>query len=107
GPLGRPDLHRPRWLRRPGTRLLDLERRRRPGRSRDRPSPRLTKHLGRGPPRAGAGPARTATLRQNAMKGGSCKTGETAPVAQWIEQRFPKPRALVRFRPGALTRTAG
>jgi hypothetical protein len=26
-----------------------------------------------------------------------------APVAQWIEQRFPKPRALVRFRPGALT----
>jgi hypothetical protein len=25
-----------------------------------------------------------------------------APVAQWIEQRFPKPRALVRFRPGAL-----
>ena len=27
---------------------------------------------------------------------------ENAPVAQWIEQRFPKPRALVRFRPGAL-----
>jgi hypothetical protein len=27
-----------------------------------------------------------------------------APVAQWIEQRFPKPRALVRFRPGALAR---
>jgi len=27
-----------------------------------------------------------------------------APVAQWIEQRFPKPRALVRFRPGALLR---
>src|ERR1700694_2305174 len=26
-----------------------------------------------------------------------------APVAQWIEQRFPKPRALVQFRPGALT----
>jgi hypothetical protein len=26
---------------------------------------------------------------------------EKAPVAQWIEQRFPKPRALVRFRPGA------
>jgi hypothetical protein len=26
-----------------------------------------------------------------------------APVAQWIEQRFPKPRALVRLRPGALT----
>jgi hypothetical protein len=26
-----------------------------------------------------------------------------APVAQWIEQRFPKPRALVRFRPGALS----
>ncbi len=25
-----------------------------------------------------------------------------APVAQWIEQRFPKPRALVQFRPGAL-----
>src|SRR5437763_5147252 len=24
-----------------------------------------------------------------------------APVAQWIEQRFPKPRALVRFRPEA------
>jgi hypothetical protein len=28
-----------------------------------------------------------------------------APVAQWIEQRFPKPRALVRFRPGALIST--
>jgi hypothetical protein len=27
---------------------------------------------------------------------------KNAPVAQWIEQRFPKPRALVRFRPGAL-----
>ena len=27
--------------------------------------------------------------------------GIFAPVAQWIEQRFPKPRALVRFRPGA------
>ena len=26
----------------------------------------------------------------------------TAPVAQWIEQRFPKPRAHVRFMPGAL-----
>ena len=24
-----------------------------------------------------------------------------APVAQWIEQRFPKPRAHVRFMPGA------
>jgi hypothetical protein len=28
---------------------------------------------------------------------------QPAPVAQWIEQRFPKPRALVRFRPGALS----
>jgi DNA-binding CsgD family transcriptional regulator len=26
----------------------------------------------------------------------------SAPVAQWIEQRFPKPRAQVRFLPGAL-----
>ena len=26
-----------------------------------------------------------------------------APVAQWIEQRFPKPRAHVRFVPGALS----
>jgi hypothetical protein len=26
-----------------------------------------------------------------------------APVAQWIEQRFPKPRAQVRFLPGALS----
>jgi hypothetical protein len=26
----------------------------------------------------------------------------SAPEAQWIEQRFPKPRALVRFRSGAL-----
>src|SRR5919197_1309705 len=26
-----------------------------------------------------------------------------ALVAQWIEQRFPKPRAEVRFLPGALT----
>ena len=25
----------------------------------------------------------------------------SAPVAQWIEQRFPKPRAHVRFMPGA------
>src|SRR5215471_16854009 len=25
-----------------------------------------------------------------------------APVAQWIEQWFPKPRAQVRFLPGAL-----
>ena len=29
-----------------------------------------------------------------------------APVAQWIEQRFPKPRAQVRFLPGALSRGA-
>ena len=28
-----------------------------------------------------------------------------APVAQWIEQRFPKPRAHVRFMPGALSRS--
>src|SRR6266849_6393563 len=27
-----------------------------------------------------------------------------APVAQWIEQRFPKPRAQVRFLSGALLR---
>jgi hypothetical protein len=27
-----------------------------------------------------------------------------ATVAPWIEQRFPKPRALVRFRPGALSK---
>src|SRR5919198_989767 len=27
--------------------------------------------------------------------------GQRAPVAQWIEQRFPKPRAQVRFLPGA------
>jgi hypothetical protein len=26
-----------------------------------------------------------------------------APVAQWIEQRFPKPRAQVRFLSGALS----
>src|SRR4051812_12873246 len=32
-----------------------------------------------------------------------CKIGQNAPVAQWIEQRFPKPRAHVRFMPGALT----
>jgi hypothetical protein len=30
-----------------------------------------------------------------------------ALVAQWIEQRFPKPRAEVRFLPGALTKTPG
>src|SRR5207248_11593678 len=29
-----------------------------------------------------------------------------APVAQWIEQRFPKPRAQVRFLPGASDREA-
>jgi hypothetical protein len=28
------------------------------------------------------------------------------PVAQWIEQRFPKPRALVRFRSGVLPQPA-
>jgi hypothetical protein len=28
-------------------------------------------------------------------------TGPSALVAQWIEQRFPKPRAEVRFLPGA------
>ena len=33
-----------------------------------------------------------------------CKTQESAPVAQWIEQRFPKPRAQVRFLPGASVR---
>jgi hypothetical protein len=32
-----------------------------------------------------------------------CKTREDAPVAQWIEQRFPKPRAQVRLLPGAST----
>jgi hypothetical protein len=31
---------------------------------------------------------------------------EKAPVAQWIEQRVPNPRAQVRFLPGAL-KTAG
>ncbi len=30
-----------------------------------------------------------------------------APVAQWIEQRFPKPRALVRFRAGASVSQSG
>src|SRR4029079_2051699 len=33
-----------------------------------------------------------------------CRAGAqcpAAPVAQWIEQRFPKPRAHVRFMPGA------
>jgi hypothetical protein len=29
---------------------------------------------------------------------------KNAPVAQWIEQRFPKPRAQVRFLPGASRR---
>ena len=29
-----------------------------------------------------------------------------APVAQWIEQWFPKPRAQVRFLPGALSNGA-
>jgi WD domain, G-beta repeat len=28
-----------------------------------------------------------------------------APVAQWIEQRFPRPRAQVRFMPGTLKRS--
>src|SRR5207249_9193087 len=30
---------------------------------------------------------------------------QPAPVAQWIEQRFPKPRAHVRFMPGASVHT--
>ena len=29
---------------------------------------------------------------------------KNAPVAQWIEQWFPKPRAHVRFMPGALSK---
>src|SRR5215210_8561410 len=33
--------------------------------------------------------------------GTPCSRTLSAPVAQWIEQRFPKPRAQVRFRPGA------
>ena len=36
----------------------------------------------------------------------TCKSAISAPVAQWIEQRFPKPRAQVRFLPGALSRRA-
>src|SRR3982751_3861050 len=31
--------------------------------------------------------------------------GFLAPVAQWIEQRFPKPRAQVRFLSGALLKS--
>src|SRR6476660_4141106 len=33
----------------------------------------------------------------------SLLTQESAPVAQWIEQRFPKPCAQVRFLSGALS----
>ena len=33
-------------------------------------------------------------------------TPPSAPVAQWIEQWFPKPRALVRFRSGASRRSS-
>jgi hypothetical protein len=35
------------------------------------------------------------------MDGNRLKQAKNAPVAQWIEQRFPKPRAQVRFLPGA------
>ena len=45
--------------------------------------------------------ARLATFRKRA---GTALVCASAPVAQWIEQRFPKPRALVRFRPGASAR---
>src|SRR5205823_1363672 len=37
---------------------------------------------------------------QPARRSGASLRG-SAPVAQWIEQRFPKPRAQVRFLPGA------
>ena len=36
----------------------------------------------------------------------SAQQSHNAPVAQWIEQRFPKPRALVRFRSGASARVS-
>src|SRR5262249_12295246 len=44
-------------------------------------------------------------LREKAMI--SSGNLPSAPVAQWIEQRFPKPRAHVRFMPGALTGRRG
>src|SRR5690348_11546702 len=49
-------------------------------------------------------PVRTLRVRQN-VPIPAIPFGR-APVAQWIEQRFPKPRAQVRFLPGALTLTA-
>src|SRR5437773_10244095 len=61
----------------------------------------------------GASPFRARRLRARALRASPVAkaraTGHQrllapfrrAPVAQWIEQRFPKPRALVRFRAGA------
>ena len=47
-------------------------------------------------------PTPAASLQRNSPTGAAAQC-RGAPVAQWIEQRFPKPRALVRFRPGALS----
>jgi hypothetical protein len=46
-------------------------------------------------------------LRERLPSQKPCTWAFLAPVAQWIEQRFPKPRALVRFRPGASLYVAG
>src|SRR5690242_7435002 len=52
--------------------------------------------------RSFAGTIGAAGVRVNRTKcGGNRMVKPKAPVAQWIEQRFPKPRAQVRFLPGA------
>jgi hypothetical protein len=38
---------------------------------------------------------------EQAVKLKALQRAKSAPVAQWIEQRFPKPRAQVRFLSGA------
>src|SRR5581483_2618981 len=50
--------------------------------------------------RAARGASRTGRLSRT-RRGTLAIVALLAPVAQWTEQRFPKPRAQVRFLPGA------
>ena len=65
--------------------------------------PMLTRTFSRSHPRE-RGRA-SAELRSRERRPDEARyRGARAPVAQWIEQRFPKPRAHVRFMPGALSK---
>ncbi len=62
------------------------------------------------PPEHTTGPAHASSVRRVSASprpperlAPNGTVDRTAPVAQWIEQRFPKPRAQVRFLSGALS----